>query len=90
MESELAFQVFGTVVPRTITPGFVNGTPVVRFNSKLGKQYRLEYKNSLKDASWMVVPGRELIYGSGSEIEATDPQADAKTARRRFYRVVVL
>lgn len=90
MTSELAFQVFGTVVPRAVGTGFVNGSPVIRFNSKLGKQYRLEYKNSLGDASWVVVPGREVINGTGAEIQASDPQADAKTARRRFYRVVVL
>ena len=90
MSPDLAFQVFGTVVPRTVSSGFVNGTPVVRFSSKLGKQYRLEYKNNLTDASWTVVPGREVINGTGAEIQATDPQADAKTARRRFYRVVVL
>ena len=90
MVSELAFQVFGTVVPRVAGSGFVNGSPVVRFVSKLGKQYRLEYKNSLADAAWQVVPGREFINGTGGEIQADDPQVDAKTARRRFYRVVVL
>ena len=89
MVPELAFQVFGTVVPRVLGTGFVNGSPVVRFTSKLGKQYRLEYRNSLAEL-WRAVPGRELISGTGAEIQADDPQADAKTARRRFYRVVVL
>ncbi len=89
MVSELAFQVFGVVVPRVAAAGFVNGVPVVRFASKVGKQYRLEYKNNLTDA-WRSVPGREVISGTGAEIQADDPQADARTARRRFYRVVVL
>ena len=88
--SELAFQVFGTVVPRMAGTGFVNGVPVVRFISKVGKQYRLEYKNSLADAFWSAVAGREVINGTGAEIQADDPHVDAKTAGRRFYRVVVL
>ena len=88
--SELAFQVFGTVVPRVAGTGFVNGSPTVRFTTKLGKQYRLEYKNNLLESSWQVVPGRELITGSGSEMQVDDPQPDARTVGRRFYRVVVL
>jgi hypothetical protein len=89
MVSELAFQVFGAVVPRVAGTGFVNGAPVVRFTSKVGKQYRLEFRNHFTE-SWRAVPGREVINGTGAEIQANDPQADAKTARRRFYRIVVL
>lgn len=87
---ELAFQVFGTVVPRLAGTGFVNGVPVVRFISKVGKQYRLEYKNSFAEAFWSAVAGREVINGTGGEIQADDPHVDARTAGRRFYRVVVL
>ena len=90
MSPDLAFQVFGTVVPGVSGSGFVNGSPVVRFLSKLGKTYRLEYKRSLTDAFWTAVPGRESIDGTGGEMQVDDPQADARTARGRFYRVVVL
>ena len=89
MSPDLAFQVFGTPVPGIAGTGFVNGSPVVRFISKLGKTYRLEYKKSLTNASWSTVPGRESIPGTGAEIQVDDPQADARTARGRFYRVSV-
>ena len=90
MSPDLAFQVFGTVVPGVFGSGFVNGSPVVRFMSKVGKTYRLEYKRSLTDASWIAVPGRESIAGTGGEMQVDDPQSDARTARGRFYRVSVL
>ena len=87
---DLAFQVFGTVVPRAVGSGFRNGLPVVRFTSKAGKYYRLDYKNELTDSTWSAVPGREIIAGTGEELEVDDPQADARTRPRRFYRVAVL
>ena len=88
--SDLAFQLFGTAVPRATGTGFVNGSPTVSFTSKAGKQYRLEFKNSMTESSWRAVPGREVITGTGAEMMVDDPQADAKTSPRRFYRVVVL
>jgi hypothetical protein len=90
LPSDLAFQVYGTVVPRAVGSGFVNGAPAVRFTSKAGKYYRLEYKDNLSDASWTTVPGREMIAGTGGEVEVDDPQPDARTRRQRFYRVAVL
>ena len=88
--SDLAFQLFGTAVPRAVGTGFMNGSPSVTFTSKAGKQYRLEFKNSITESSWRAVPGREVINGTGAAMAVDDPQVDAKTAPRRFYRVVVL
>lgn len=88
--SELAFQVFGTAIPQVVGTGRLNGSPTVKFTTKAGKQYRLEYKNNLLEPTWRVVPGREIITGSGAEMQIDDPQPDARTASRRFYRVVVL
>jgi hypothetical protein len=90
MSPDLAFQVFGAVVPKALGTAFVNGVPTVRFTSKAGKQYRLEYKNNLSDAAWTVVPGREAITGTGGEMQVDDPQPNAGRAARRFYRVSVL
>jgi hypothetical protein len=88
--SDLAFQVFGTVVPRALGTSFVNGHPALRFTTTAGKYYRLQYKNNISDVSWLTVPGRETIVGTGSEVEVTDPQPDVRTRARRFYRVVLL
>jgi hypothetical protein len=41
----------------------------------------MEYKNSLSDPEWMLLP---LVVGTGSSVELVDPEA---AAGHRFYRV---
>jgi hypothetical protein len=53
----------------------------VNLPSLSGRVYSLEYKNSLSDTDWNLLP---LIPGTGSAIFLTDPTA---TNSQRFYRV---
>lgn len=58
--------------------------PLVRFGSKSGLSYRIEYKNEVDDAEWAVL--EEEIEGTGLVVEYLDQSFGDR--ERRFYRVV--
>jgi hypothetical protein len=90
--SKLAFQLFGipeSARPRITTVDRTGSVPRIRFTSRSGQTYRVEYKNALSDESWNAVAGAESIAGTGSEIEVADPDPNASALARRFYRVTL-
>ena len=58
----------------------------ITFASLAGKNYRLEYKNNVSDASWTLVAAN--IPGSSGTTTAPDPAAVGMV--RRFYRVLAV
>lgn len=67
-----------------VTQPVLNGESFgVTVQSTLGRSYRLEYKNDLRDQAWMALPG---IPGTGSPLLLMDAGA---TNAQRFYRVRV-
>ena len=58
----------------------------LQFGTFAGKTYRLEYTEDLVTGQWHVLTDR--IPGTGNPATHLDPAA--KTAARRFYRLVVL
>jgi hypothetical protein len=56
-----------------------NGFSVV-LSAQIGRVYQLEYKNSLTDSTWQLLP---LCAGNGGMLQLTDPAV----ASQRFYRV---
>ncbi len=70
-------------ITAALVTNFTFGTNgfTLRVPTRNGRVYRLEYKNSLTDTNWSVLP---LHAGSGSAIELTDPDTFAP---QRFYRV---
>jgi Tol biopolymer transport system component len=71
---------------RAITVTQLSGKATVVWNAVPGRNYRVEYKQNVDDASWTVVSGEVRINGSTGSME--DPTASADT--HRFYRVAVL
>jgi hypothetical protein len=63
------------------------GVPRIRFTTRSGQTYRLEYKNSIVNAEWAPVAGAETISGTGGEVEVSDRDPASPAASRRFYRV---
>jgi subtilisin family serine protease len=59
----------------------------ISFDTVSGKTYRVEYKDSLEDATWLAL-GSD-VPGTGSGVQVTDPGAVTAHARR-FYRVRLL
>jgi hypothetical protein len=58
----------------------------ITFASLAGKNYRLEYKNNVSDASWTLVGNN--IPGLSGTTTALDPAAAGMA--RRFYRVLAI
>jgi hypothetical protein len=92
--SQMAFQLTG--VPESLRPvitaiGFtMTGAPRVSFTTVAGQHYRVDYKNNMTDASWLVVSGAQNVSGTGNAVPVTDPDPNALTMKHRFYRVVLL
>ena len=83
---ELAFQVNGLTGPRITALGFSNSAPQVSFTTAAGQIYQLEFKNSLADAAWTLVPRAEEVAGTGDIVTVSDPDPHARDLGRRFYR----
>ena len=85
-----AFQVQGMFVPRATAIGRVQGVPRFSFTTRLGYTYRVDYKDSLSNPTWQILPGAEMVTGTGSVVEVIDTDPAAPTRPYRFYRAVVL
>jgi hypothetical protein len=74
--------VFTPAAPLQATsPMLANGVFSVRVTTKAGKNYALEYKDSLSTANWTALP---TVAGDGTVKVLSDPAA---TTPRRFYRI---
>lgn len=69
----------------SVTPD-THGNFIVSFGTLAGKSYRLEFKNSLLDSTWL--PAAPDLTASGSSSTISDELTNG--AARRFYRVVIL
>jgi hypothetical protein len=69
---------------------FVGNVPRIRFTTITGRSYRVERKNALTDANWLVLSNATNVAGTGSEVDVDDIEPDAGNLPSRFYRVVLL
>ena len=67
--------------PRLLHPTLAADSFAVSIQSRSGKVYLLEYKDSLDEQNWTALP---LVAGTGRELTLTAPAAGG---RQRFYRV---
>jgi hypothetical protein len=67
--------------PLALNPAYHGGQFSVLVQTASGKDYSLEYKNSLDDATWTALPS---VHGNGTFQVLTDSSA---TVAHRFYRV---
>jgi hypothetical protein len=67
--------------PIALNPAYHAGQFSVLVQTVSGKDYSLEYKNSLDDSGWTALPS---VHGNGTLQILTDPSA---TVGHRFYRV---
>jgi YD repeat-containing protein len=67
-------------------PTISGGSVTVEWAAVAGKSYRLQFKNSLGDASWTDVPGD--VTAAATIVNKVD--ASASAASRRFYRVMLV
>jgi len=88
--SDLAFQLNGVVGPSITAFAFNEDVPKIRFTTTADQNYRVDYKNSLADASWTTVSGAEMVFGTGGVVEVGDPDLKVATLPQRFYRVELL
>jgi hypothetical protein len=58
-----------------------NGSPNINWNSQSGTVYRVEYKQTLTDANWILL---QQITATGASESISDPNP----GQQRFYRVV--
>ena len=63
-----------------------DGSVTISWASVPGKRYRLQYKNSLSDASWIEVPA--TIEATGETSSTIDPTSG--TATNRYYRIATV
>src|SRR5262249_31576894 len=61
-----------------------NGQPLLRFHAFASEHYSVEYSSNLSDASWVALPGGDII-GTGSDVQIVDTTTSQTTAR--FYRI---
>lgn len=71
----------GPVIRTDPPPLPASGQFSVHVTSAPGRNYRLEYTDSLCQVNWVAFP---WVAGDGSDLKLTDPAA---TATQRFYRV---
>jgi len=69
------------------TVAHVGNNLQIGFGSVVGKNYRVEFKNSFSDAVWTPLPGSENIAGTGGIITVIAPIG---TNPHRFYQIVQL
>ncbi|NOU36694.1 MAG: PQQ-binding-like beta-propeller repeat protein [Kiritimatiellaceae bacterium] len=75
-----------SILRQDITPAPVQNGFCFRFQSVLGKWYRVEWSDNLGSPNhWQ--PLTEYVAGTGGEVSVTDPSSGQQN---RFYRVVVL
>ena len=89
LRSDCAFQI-SDLFPRITAFTFNDGAPKVSFITTGNHNYRVDYKNSLLDASWTPVSGAEVVPGTGGVVEVRDLDPDVGNLPRRFYRVMLL
>ena len=76
------FQAAATATGPTMkSPAVSGGNFTFSFTSEAGVSYRVQYKDSLSDATWQTL---ETKVGTGSDISVSYP----KTATTRFFRIV--
>lgn len=66
------------------------GMPRISFRSVTGQTYRVEKESALQESNWVPLPNAISIAGTGGVIEVNDPEPNARSLSRRFYRVVRL
>jgi len=88
--SEMAFQINGVLAPRATAFSLPDRRPSISFTTTAGYNYRVEYKNSLTDPTWMPVSGAEEVPGTGEVVRITDPDPNVANLPRRFYRALLL
>jgi hypothetical protein len=88
--SQMAFQLSGTVRPKTTAFAFVSGKPALSFTTVTGQNYKVEFKNNMTDASWTTVSGASNVPGTGGVVQINDPDPNLPNVPRRFYRATVL
>jgi YD repeat-containing protein len=76
----------GSVLKILSNPTASAGSVTVEWPAVAGKTYRLQFKNSLGDASWTDVPGD--VTAAAAIVNKVD--ASASAASRRFYRVMLV
>jgi hypothetical protein len=59
------------------------GTATLRWEAQPGRAYRVQYKQSLTDATWLTVPGGDVV--GGEKVDDT-----IAGVSRRYYRLVLL
>jgi len=68
------------------TPVFGGGGVTVEWQSVPGRNYRLQFKETLNDSDWTNVPGD--VTAGGAVSSKSDPTATGQT--QRFYRVLLI
>lgn len=76
-------------IPPDVSISRVGAAIRLSFSSILGKNYKVEYRESLTSGpEWSTLPGAASVAGTGAVVNVTDP--NATTRLQRFYRVVGL
>jgi hypothetical protein len=88
--AELAFHLDGVAEPQITAVDINNNAPRITFSTVLGQTYRVEFEDSLTTSWWSSLPGAEMVSGSGSTVQVSDPDPNVRNFRRRFYRVLLL
>ena len=84
---DLAFQLKGVALPRLTDFAITQSNPKISFTTDVDHTYRVDYKDSLIDSSWMLLPGAEAVPGTGDIVQVTDSNPLPLSSRSRFYRV---
>lgn len=87
----VVFSVSISLVPPTITDfQILAGGPRISFATLAGRNYAVERKQRLSDATWTMVTGASSVSGTGQILQVSDPDPGAGTSPSRFYRVRLL
>lgn len=68
----------------------VGNVPRVSFTTLPGRSYRVERKDALTDANWLVLSNATNVAGTGGEVQIDDTEPGAGDLPARFYQVVLL
>lgn len=76
--------------PRIVEFEIIAGVPRISFSTIEGGTYRVERSELLTKGSWSTVTGAGSVTGTGGVVTVDDPDPDAGTLPRLFYRVSIL
>ena len=82
----VALAISASATPVVAAIGLINGRPQISFTSATGHYYRVEFKESFNEPYWRAVSGAETITGTGTVLQAIDPDVPLGQTSR-FYRV---